>query len=260
MVMNKKEMLKNAVYGFKAFELDVNGSIYCRDKRYYPGKVNYQSGPIEPCCNGIHFCQSIFDVRNYYDFGSEKVIIYPVAAVGKVVTSGDKSVTNGLYIFDKPLTDDIKYSFNRTGGSYPLVFDYQGLSYKYPFNDCDKFFFKNHGNERITYGGFTVKLKDAEKFFEIIYGMDYHDKSAIEFYFNTTSEYRTGEKFIDVWTNDKIVQVNDAFVNELLDRLPISAGKRMIKKYASLHEKLGLFKRSGLCDTTWLYIEGLNQF
>lgn len=258
MIMEKKELLKNAVYGFKAFEIDENG-IFCREKRYYPGKVNYQDGPVSPCCNGIHFCKSIFDVRNYYDIGSKKVVIYPVAAVGKVVTSGDKSVTNGLYIFNEPLADDVKYSFNRTASTYPLVFEYQGLSYKYPFNSCDKFFFNNHENERTTYGGFSIKFKDVEKFFEILHGMDYTDKSMMEFYFNKTEKFRTGEKFIDVYTNDKIIQVNDKFINNLLDRIPIKAGKRMIKKYSIFYEKLGLFKRSGSCDT-WLYIDELNQF
>lgn len=254
--MNEKELLKNAVYGFKAFEVDVNGNIYCRDKGYYPGKVNFQSGAVSPCSNGIHFCMELENVKNYYDLNSQRVIVYPVAAVGKVVTSGDKSVTNGLYIFEKPLTDDIKKSFCRSSGSYPLVFEYQGINYKYPFNSCDKFFFENHENERITYGGFSVKLKDIEKFFQILRGMDYADKYAIEFYFNVTRKRRTGEKFIDVYTNDKIIQVNNNFIYDLLDRVPVYMGKRMIKNHSTFYEKLGLFKR----NDTWLYIDEKNQF
>lgn len=249
--------LKNAVFGFKAFIKDLEtNQIYCRDKVYYPGKINFQSGDISPCHNGIHFCKDIEDVRTYYSLENYRVVVYPVAAVGKVIEAGDKCVTNGLYIYDIPLDKDIINSYAKNNG---LRFEIDGITYQYPFNACDKYFFNNHSNQRITYCGFNIKLGDINQFFTILSNMDYNDKRMIEFYFNETGKYKSGEKFIEVYTKDRIVYANEKHVKQLIDRMPLEMTKKAVKKYSVFYNQLGLFKVDGSCDQ-WYYIDELNRF
>lgn len=81
------------VRGYKVFNPDWT----CRDKQYAcPGNFE-ESGDIEVCEVGMHFCKKASDCFNYYTFDPENKVA-EVIAYGTVVEKGDKCCTDKLKI------------------------------------------------------------------------------------------------------------------------------------------------------------------
>ena len=79
--------------GYKAF----NSDWTCRGKQYTcPGEFEEDTMP-DVCNRGMHFCEKLYDVFDYYDF-SESTKIAEVEALGDINTKGNKACTNHLKI------------------------------------------------------------------------------------------------------------------------------------------------------------------
>ena len=82
-----------AIKGYKVF----NSDWTCRNYQYKVGETFTHEGEIELCGSGFHFCQKAAQCFNYYRFDSNNKVA-EVEAIGDVITSKDKIVTNKIHI------------------------------------------------------------------------------------------------------------------------------------------------------------------
>lgn len=98
--------------GYKGMASDMT----CRGMQYEVGKSYHVDGDIKLCENGLHFCQQLTDVFNYYPTSLDWFVFYPninryfeIEATGNVVTNGDKSAASDLTILrELTLTEIIR--------------------------------------------------------------------------------------------------------------------------------------------------------
>ena len=100
----KKQTNKNTkkiVKGFKAFDIDKNGKMVCRDFIYEEGKTYVCNDAPKICESGFHFCKSPLDVLKYYPIIDNNMNIRSsfakVKAYGEIVDEGDE-VVDGMRI------------------------------------------------------------------------------------------------------------------------------------------------------------------
>lgn len=103
----KKQTNKNTkkiVKGFKAFDIDENGKMVCRDFVYEEGKTYVCNDAPKICESGFHFCRSPLDVLKYYPIIDNNMNIRSsfarVKACGEIVDEGDEG--------DKSCSSEIK--------------------------------------------------------------------------------------------------------------------------------------------------------
>lgn len=113
----KKRMRK--VKGYKG----MNADMTCRGMKYEVGKTYYAYDAVEVCSNGLHFCERLADVFDYYP-RNETNRFFEVEAEGVVETDGKKSATNKLVITRELEAIEI----NRTAYGYG---DGDGYGYGY---------------------------------------------------------------------------------------------------------------------------------
>ena len=114
--------MKKKLYGWKGFNINRNGELYCRNKKYTLGEIAEQTGKLEICNNGLHFCWNLANVMDFYNFANSDVVIGKVEILGDVVDNDDKtkSCTNKLkvvrlYKTKKQLMDMSNNGSNNTG-------------------------------------------------------------------------------------------------------------------------------------------------
>ena len=114
--------MKKKLYGWKGFNINQKGELYCRDKKYTLGEIAEQTGKLEICNNGLHFCWNVANVMDFYNFANSDVVIGKVEILGDVVDNDDKtkSCTNKLkvvrlYKTKKQLMDMSNNGSNNTG-------------------------------------------------------------------------------------------------------------------------------------------------
>ena len=78
-------------------------NMICRGVQYEVGKTYRVCGNIEVCRNGLHFCQDLRSVFEYYPNDKENSF-FEVEAIGTTKTVGNKSATSELTIVRR-LTD-----------------------------------------------------------------------------------------------------------------------------------------------------------
>lgn len=100
---------RNAVYGFKAFVLEENGNLRCRNFTFNTTEVNVESF-VYPCIGGFHFCSDIEHVYEYYDLNSPNIVLYQVKAWGVVMQVGNKTVCNHLQILNRVMLNGEPYN------------------------------------------------------------------------------------------------------------------------------------------------------
>ena len=114
--------MKKKLYGWKGFNINRKGELYCRNKKYTLGEIAEQTGKLEICNNGLHFCWNLANVMDFYNFENSDVVIGKVEILGDVVDNDDKtkSCTNKLkvvrlYKTKKQLMDMSNNGSNNTG-------------------------------------------------------------------------------------------------------------------------------------------------
>ena len=90
--------MDETVRGYKVFNKDWTCTQIAGIKKQYtcPGKFE-ESGDIDVCGHGMHFCENAADCFNYYKFNSENKVA-EIIAYGKIKKNGDKSCTDKLEI------------------------------------------------------------------------------------------------------------------------------------------------------------------
>ena len=74
----------------------MDASMRCRGMQYEVGKSYHVDGAIEVCQNGLHFCERLRDVFDYYERDGNR--FFEVEASGTVRTEGRKSAASDLII------------------------------------------------------------------------------------------------------------------------------------------------------------------
>ena len=84
--------------GYKGFDVNEKGELYCRDMVFHVGETAEVKGSLEICKNGIHFCWDINDVNEHYMLRDH--VICEVEPLGDVIASDDgkKCCTNLIKI------------------------------------------------------------------------------------------------------------------------------------------------------------------
>ena len=114
--------------GYKGMSKDMT----CRGMKYEIGKTYEVDGDIELCKRGLHFCENLKDVFNYYA-KDDNNRFFEVEAIGEVVSSDNKIVTDKLKII-RELPKEI---INRCvyGSGYGYGYDYgSGYGYGYGYD------------------------------------------------------------------------------------------------------------------------------
>ena len=90
--------MDETVRGYKVFNKDWTCAPKVGITKQYtcPGKFE-ESGDIDVCGHGMHFCENAADCFNYYKFNSENKVA-EVIAYGKIKKNGDKSCTDKVEI------------------------------------------------------------------------------------------------------------------------------------------------------------------
>lgn len=98
--------------GYKGFEK----GMVCRGKQYTENTTFEESGDVELCKSGMHFCENPFGVLQYYPFMNEDGTMNEFAkveALGNCKTVNDKSATNKLHIGAKMSIAELVKAFGR---------------------------------------------------------------------------------------------------------------------------------------------------
>ena len=84
--------------GYKGFDVNEKGELYCRNMVFHVGEIAGVKGELEICKNGIHFCWNINDINEYYTLKDH--VICEVEPLGDIVASDDgkKCCTNLIKI------------------------------------------------------------------------------------------------------------------------------------------------------------------
>ena len=101
----KEEMIldnPNGIHGFKAFNPDWSctpGIFWNKKKKQYSCPGMFETSTMPSVCNhGMHFCERLEDIFNYYRTRPDKPKVAEVIAWGIVAKRGDKCSTNKLEI------------------------------------------------------------------------------------------------------------------------------------------------------------------
>jgi hypothetical protein len=100
-------MKKQTIKGVKAF----NKGLVCLNKQYAENTIFEESGNLELCSNGIHYCENPLDVLDYYNLCDSEFT--EIEDLGTPVKDEKKSCTNKIHIKGKlDLKAFIKLSFD----------------------------------------------------------------------------------------------------------------------------------------------------
>ena len=93
--------------GYKAFNKDWT----CRNKQYRLGETFSEDVDLSVCERGMHFCERLPQVFNFYPFDPDQTIVAEVEALGDVVTEDNsKFCTNKLQIIREIPWDEVQKS------------------------------------------------------------------------------------------------------------------------------------------------------
>ena len=107
--MNEKKRI-----GYKGFNVNEKGELYCRDMTFKVGETYELKGKPIVCERGFHFCWNINDVNIYYDLRTS--VICEVEPLGEIVAADDgtKCCTNKLKVL-RMLTKEEVFRISNTG-------------------------------------------------------------------------------------------------------------------------------------------------
>ena len=134
----------------------------CRNQEYKVGKT-YTADMMMMCSYGIHFCQNMKDVINYY-YPTKDFILLEIDVLGNVETEDDKSVTDKIkvlrvippeeYTFLSYKYDDRGNMISETtpdGDKYTYEYDDRGNMISMTYPDGSKYTFEyDDRNNKIS--------------------------------------------------------------------------------------------------------------
>ena len=97
--------------GYKAFNTDWT----CKGKQYKVGETFEETGELCICSHGIHFCENISDIFNFYPFDGTKTKVAEVDAIGSIIKNDKKCCTDKITIIREIPWDEVLKLCN-TGG------------------------------------------------------------------------------------------------------------------------------------------------
>ena len=71
-------------------------NMKCKDLTYEVGKT-YNISSINICNHGLHYCENMKDVLNYYDYNNTFILL-EIEDLGSCITRGNKSATNKMKV------------------------------------------------------------------------------------------------------------------------------------------------------------------
>ena len=74
----------------------MDANMRCRGMQYAVGKTYHVDGEIIACENGLHFCERLNDVFNYYPIDGNR--FFEVEASGTIKSEGNKNVASDLTV------------------------------------------------------------------------------------------------------------------------------------------------------------------
>lgn len=125
--------------GYKGMTKDMT----CRGMKFEIGKTYHVDGDINLCKNGLHFCEELIDVLDYYgNYDGNR--FFEIDADGVIKTNGKKSATSSLTVIreinDIELNRAIYGHGKGHGGCY--CYDY-GNGYEYGYGYCNGYNYYN---------------------------------------------------------------------------------------------------------------------
>lgn len=102
LIYNAWPTAKIPVFGYKAFHKTKDGELFCRAKKYEVGKTYEENVFPIMCIQGMHFCNTLINIFNYYPMDADTKIAR-VKATGLVVTDNVhvKFCTDRLVILEE---------------------------------------------------------------------------------------------------------------------------------------------------------------
>lgn len=95
--------------GYKGMDKDMT----CRGMHFEIGKTYHINGEIKLCENGIHFCEKLSNVFNFYDMDDSRY--FEIEAFGTVKSDGNKSATSDITIIKELTNKEIAQAFYGCG-------------------------------------------------------------------------------------------------------------------------------------------------
>lgn len=150
------------IKGYKGFYRK-NGKLTCLDVTYEIGKT-YATNKVKLCNFGIHYCEKLDDVLDYYDLNDELVICEVEDLGDLTIKNGNKSVTNKLKIikeikdfksklknmkFDK--NNNLIYKKDCNGNEWFYKYDKNNNKIYQKYYNGDEWFWKFDKNNNMTY-------------------------------------------------------------------------------------------------------------
>ena len=182
--------------GYKLMESDIT----CRGFQYKIGKKYSLKGKLSICYNGFHFCENPFNCLEYYNNIKGDKRLFLIEALDKVITDGNKSLTNKIKIIEE-------------------------------IKDIEKFFDENINNFVVDWFWVSQYQKLSESFIE-----KHIDK--VEWYY-ISSNQKLSESFIDKY-NDKVswtrISTNQILSEEFIEKYTDKVNWFCISQYQKLSE------------------------
>ena len=94
----------------------MNPIMQCRGMQFEVGKTYHVDGEINVCERGLHFCENLVDVFDYYE--RDKNRFFVVEASGTIKTDGKKSATSEMKIIRELTNIEINRTVYGDGYGY----------------------------------------------------------------------------------------------------------------------------------------------
>ena len=189
--------------GYKLMESDMT----CRGFQYEIGKEYSLEVQLVICKNGFHFCENPFNCLEYYDNIKGNKRLFLVEALGKVITEGNKSVTNKIKIIEE-------------------------------IHNIEKFFEENINKFVVDWYCISINQTLSEKFIE-----KHYDK--VDWY-NISKYQKLSEEFIDKYINkvnwdriSKYQTLSEEFIEKYSDKVDwyyISQYQKLSEEFIEKHK------------------------
>ena len=140
--------------GYKIMESDMT----CRGFQYKIGKKYTLKDKLKLCENGFHFCENPFNCLYYYDNIKGDKRLFIIESLSKVITNGNKSVTNKIKIIEE--IKDIEKFFDENIDNFEVDWFYISGNQKLSEEFIDKY------NDRVEWSCISKYQKLSEDFIE----------------------------------------------------------------------------------------------